>query len=219
MTILCVLKTGKFSVGHLKDVAYKPEHVQLLQRQCEKFAPGIPFYVLSDVDVPGVNVIPLKHDWFGWWSKMELFRPDLEFDQIFYMDLDTVLVGDITEMVTCEHQFTALRCQSPKQRHMNSGVMAWRPKAINGMYNTFVKNASRVMREYVAFPRWGDQSFIAEQVHGKYTAIQDLFPGRVHHYKYQLNHGKVPLPKESTLITFSGKPKPWEVTQPWIPKI
>ena len=57
---------------------------------------GADFYCLSDCrDVPGF--IELRYNWPGWWSKMEMFRPDIRGD-FLYMDLDTILLGDITAL-------------------------------------------------------------------------------------------------------------------------
>ena len=44
-----------------------------------------------------MEVIPLKHNWKGWWSKLELFRPGVfeDGDRVFYLDLDSVIVQSL----------------------------------------------------------------------------------------------------------------------------
>lgn len=76
-----------------------------MQRQVWKWSTGAQFACLSDVDVPGVECIPLKHDWSGWWAKLELFRPDMPTD-FLYTDLDNVILGPIDELVESQ-QFIA----------------------------------------------------------------------------------------------------------------
>jgi hypothetical protein len=83
--VLTVLRSGG---------EYGPEHVQAIQRQVKKWAPDAHFACLADVPVPGVDVIPLKHDWSNWWVKMELFRPDVPGD-FLYTDLDNIILGPI----------------------------------------------------------------------------------------------------------------------------
>ena len=51
MKIVTVLRSGG---------EYRPEHVGRLQEQCAEHAPGIPFFCLSDVQVPCAR-IPLRH--------------------------------------------------------------------------------------------------------------------------------------------------------------
>lgn len=88
--VACVLKSGG---------DFDAEYVERLRDGVKKYL-GIRFVCLSDVDVP-CERIPLTQNLPGWWSKMELFRPDIEGD-IFYLDLDTVIVGDLRPVVALE---------------------------------------------------------------------------------------------------------------------
>ena len=54
---------------------YGPRHVQWLARQI----PGL--VCLSDRKVEGVETIPLRHDWPGWWAKMEMFSDVIDEDE------------------------------------------------------------------------------------------------------------------------------------------
>ncbi|KMU44917.1 hypothetical protein SEEN2TTA_06911, partial [Salmonella enterica subsp. enterica serovar Newport str. Pond080-2TTA] len=77
---------------------FSASDVQWLANQ---LPPGYEIICLTDVKnmlIPGVTCIPLIHKWNfcrGWWAKIELFRPDVE-DDLFFLDLDTVITGDIT---------------------------------------------------------------------------------------------------------------------------
>ena len=48
------------------------------------------FHCLSNVKLP-IATIQLKHNWIGWWSKVELFRPNLFSGPVFYLDLDIII--------------------------------------------------------------------------------------------------------------------------------
>ena len=119
-TIACVLKTGVWRNRHMR-VEYGPDHVRWLRDQFPRYVgTAYRFVCLSDIPIAGVDVIPLRDDLPGWWSKLELFR---ELEDAFYVDLDTVIVGDITRMVKHKHKFTVLRNLSSKQDgRIGSGV-------------------------------------------------------------------------------------------------
>lgn len=81
-TIVTVLRSGG---------DYKPEHVQELHSQFGNHEA----VCLSDVDVPGVDTIKLAYPFKKWFAKMELFRPDIINDDIFYVDLDTWIIKNL----------------------------------------------------------------------------------------------------------------------------
>lgn len=76
---------------------YNASDVQWLVNQLPKGYEIICLTDLKRLHVPGVKVVPLINQWQkcrGWWAKIELFRPDIT-DDLFYLDLDTVIAGDI----------------------------------------------------------------------------------------------------------------------------
>ena len=95
--IACVLKSG----GDFNE-----SHVYALQKMCSKYMPGERFVCLTDLKLD-CDTIPLTEDWDGWWSKIELFK----LDAAVYLDLDTILVGDCTEMLeeARKHEFVIMR--------------------------------------------------------------------------------------------------------------
>ncbi|NLF99970.1 MAG: hypothetical protein GX565_07445 [Lentisphaerae bacterium] len=214
-TIACVLKTGTWKNRHMK-IAYSAKHVQWLGHMVNKFC-RIPhrFVCLTDTKIGGVETIPLKDNLLGWWSKMELFR---EFQSCFYLDLDTVIVGDISEIVDYPHKFSALRnfSSTPDTKRMGSAVLAW-----NGdyrfLYNRFMTDPKRHMIECSSSKKWGDQGFIAAELGGAFDRFQDLFPGQIVSQKKDMKNNV--LPADARIVCFHGKPKPWEVKADWIPEL
>jgi len=92
-TVVCVLKKGG---------TYTPEYVQRLKKGVENNTTiGYNFVCLTDDEsVSGIcEVKLLKHRWDGWWSKIELFNPEMELDNTVYVDLDTVILGNIDELL------------------------------------------------------------------------------------------------------------------------
>ncbi len=74
---------------------YNASDVQWLVNQLPKAMKLLPDR--PEAFMYGVKVVPLINQWQkcrGWWAKIELFRPDIT-DDLFYLDLDTVIAGDI----------------------------------------------------------------------------------------------------------------------------
>lgn len=220
LTIACVLKTGKFDNGKFKDIEYRPDHVLWLKKMVERYV-TVPhrFVCLSNVDIPGCEVIPLVHNWPTWWSKIELFRPNLFDDKVFYQDLDTVIIKNIDDMVNyggVGNFFVVLKNLS-RGVGFGSGLMSWRGD-YSQLYEIFKQNPDKYILDYSKHgSRWGDQGFLQERiVNAKYW--QDLFPGTITSYYFDMKmKNKINPPERTKIVCFQGKPKPWEVKANWVP--
>src|SRR5277367_2741020 len=116
---------------------FMPQHVQVLRRAVWDWSPpGTEFICLSDVAIPGVDTIPLQHDWPGFWAKMELFAPRIKGDFLF-MDLDTVILGPIDDFLKLRPLTTF------------GGALMWLPeKDRQEAGEIFRSNPESVMSEY-----------------------------------------------------------------------
>jgi len=204
-TIFCVLRSG--------GKQYNKTHVRWLKRQCDEHAPGVPFVCLTDLlEIEGVETYPLLHRWNGWWSKVELFR----YDDVFYLDLDTVILNDIRYMLELD-EFHALRnfgnFKLKNRVVMGSGVMSW-SEAPRHVYDNFSEKVTRHYRTHQN--RWGDQGYVYDQLDGEYNSIQDAFPNRIHSYKWGNIDKSDP---DADIVCFHGKPRPWESGQTWVPSL
>jgi hypothetical protein len=210
-TVACVLKSGEWRNRHMR-VQYTPDHVRWLRDQIPPhLGTAYRFVCLSDVPIAGVDTIPLRDDLPGWWSKIELFR---ELGDAFYLDLDTVVTGDITRMVKHKHRFTVLNNLSSSQSgRIGSGLMAWRGD-FSRIYHAFMADPARHMSEYLTPAKWGDQGFIQAQM-DYWDTWQALFPGRVVSYKIDLKR-RDPGP-DVRVVCFHGEPRPWQVRHAWVP--
>jgi hypothetical protein len=215
--VACVLKTGGWKNRHMK-VEYDARQVIWLRDQvAQHLRTGYRFVCFSDIDIDGVDVIPLTDNLPGWWSKIEMLKQD--YGRIFYLDLDTVITGDITRMVKHPHRFSVLRNLSSKQTgRIGSGVMAWSGDH-SIIYKTFMQNADVYMAEYVVSEKWGDQGFIQDVMknNGGWDCLQDLFPGRIVSYKFDL-YRRDPKP-DNRIVCFHVEPKPWQTKHKWVPPL
>lgn len=206
--IACVLRSGG---------DYLPGHVERLAKMVRHYVRGpFHFVCMSDMvwDTKHVDIYPLRMGWPGWWSKIELFNTFR--NGAFYLDLDTTITGDITDMVQPTTGFWALqdfgdaRARSTRRR-MGSGVMHWGP-GYHHLYTLFAADAEEYMRRSVTTDNWGDQGFLLNALcyaGSPPQFLQDRWPGQVRSYKWDvLLHGMTP---DTRLVCFHGKPRPWDI--------
>jgi hypothetical protein len=210
LTIACVYRPGG---------DFFAEYVYRLQRNLADHV-KIPyeFVCLSLQDLRGVNTIRLKRDLPGWWSKLELFGHKYP-GPVWYFDLDTIIIRDITDMVQTPFEFAALGPFKNPDGHvlmgedtMGSGVMAF-----DGTLDwSRIPNAytPRTQYEYRTRRRWGDQGFIQDQLSLPFEPLQAHFPGRIVRFKSDIRRADktlAPPPRDASIVCFSGKPRPHEI--------
>ena len=188
-TIACVLKSGGI---------YGPEHVASLKSNVANHIGGHRFVCLSDIDVP-CERIPLKHNWPGWWSKLELFRSELFDGPVLYLDLDTVVTGDLTPLVA-ENGF--IITTDWWGGGFQSSVMSW-----NGNQPFYMMFAPEIHMQIGG----GDQEFL----HRTMPKAARYEEGLVVSYKAHCESG---LPQNARVVCFHGTPKQWDVTDDWVKK-
>jgi hypothetical protein len=189
---------------------YKPELVQALDRQLQKYAPLYRHVCLSDVDVPGVDCEPLWHGYHGWWSKLELFRPDIKGD-ILFMDLDTVLVGpldDILKQRRCTMLRDFYRDGVRKKEGLQSSLMFLPEAGRAPVWADWIANPTKHMADHA---RGGDQVFLEKHYLASAQRWQDAVPGQVVSWKVNCKYGIVA--PGARIVCFHGQPRPWGVTQ------
>ncbi|EJH2660508.1 phosphohydrolase [Salmonella enterica] len=210
---------------------FSASDVQWLANQ---IPPGYEIICLTDVKnmlIPGVTCIPLIHKWNfcrGWWAKIELFRPDIE-DDLFFLDLDTVITGDITPILDAPPaEFTMLR-DFYHPRRFGSGVM-WIPNTVKAkIWSAFWRDSSGWITSCTTTEYWGDQGFLRKVMGDGIATFQDLYPGWFKSYKVDVampgskyanprySRGNGRLPADCRIVSFHGRPRPQQVTEPWIP--
>lgn len=203
INVVCVLRSGG---------DYDAEYVERLQKGvAEHLKKPHKFVCLSDFDVP-CRRIPLAYDWPGWWSKMELFRPDLTGDLLFF-DLDTVIVGDLKDIAS-QRALTMLRDFFAPQ-YLASGVM-YLPWFERGeVWRRWIKDPDGHMKEQRGH---GDGGFLRDVFRKRPQVWQEEFPGQIVSYKghvrvpqHPIEKGDGTVPKNARVVCFHGKPRPRDV--------
>jgi hypothetical protein len=207
LVIASVLKSGG-----VYDEKYVDRLASAIKRHCTV---EYEFVCLTDFPKDSFNadlvdtVIPLEYDLKGWWSKLELFRPELFKDkQVLYFDLDTLIVDNIDDFASYGGNFMALR-DFNILTGLGSGILSWRGgnydhifhKSINGLINNTLRLASY---------NGGDQQVIEMLVGSRVEWVQDLFPNKMAAFKIQCYNEKnksVSIPEDTSIVCFHGSPK------------
>ncbi|MBA1142483.1 hypothetical protein [Mesorhizobium neociceri] len=196
--------------GRMKTVAfvlrsggeYAPRHVARLLDQVTEHLPGAKFRCFSDINVQGVEVIPLRHGWPGWWAKLELFRPELPDDWLFF-DLDTSIVGSLVDMAAVEGPVIMRDVVEPSG--LQSAIMAIPQSIKAAVWEAFTAAPADHMRQF-----WSDQEFLQSCLGVDWRLWQDICPGQLCSYKMDVQRlGRVPTGVRA--VVFHAKPRPWEV--------
>lgn len=205
LNVVCVLRSGG---------EYTPEHVVALRDGVAAHLP-LPHRFVCLTDFPredgciaGVPAAPVAHDWPGWWAKMDLFRPGLFTGRVLYLDLDTVIVGDLSDLACYGGDF-GIVSDFYRPERPQSCIMAW--EADNALsraiWRSFSRDPERWMHEH---ERGGDQAFIAGVIYGHEDRLTNLYPDQIVSYKVHVRDGDG-VPDDARIVAFHGKPRPWEV--------
>jgi hypothetical protein len=221
VNFVCVLKSGG---------DYDSNYVYRLFNGIQRnFTKEFSFHCLTDVRLNrnDINEIPLKHDWPGWWSKIEIFRPGLFKGFSVFFDLDTVILDNIELFVGSvkDISFGGLRgfnqARRIKANYQNfaSGIMVGKFGIKDEVYLEFKKNPGFYMHKYSSYAmNWkrGDQGMIADVLdEKKINKIQDYLPENYIVGKRATRSGKERVPN-SHILAWSGKPRLHTLNQGWI---
>jgi hypothetical protein len=197
LTVITVLRSGP---------DWKPEFVYNFKKGLDKnLTRPFNFVCFSDIDLD-VETVPLLDVGQGFWSKLQLFRPELKFTgPCLYFDLDTIIKGNIDELVNTFENYNFLMLQDPwKPEQSGSGMMWWKGD-YSKLWNEFItKPEKQWHNQYCEHPRFGDQGYIIDRVEHK--QIQEVINNKTDICKFSKKESS----PESKIIIFAGpKRKPW----------
>lgn len=187
-TVACVLRSGG---------RYDESWVDRLRNGLARHAAwDHELVVLTDMELERHRAVPLRHGWRGWWSKAELFRPDLFTKRVVYFDLDVLITGSVYLLLTYAGPFLAVK-DHWRPGTQSSCVMAWDGADPPPIYEAAVRDGMPMRGR---FDLWWNEVARARE-------IQDEFTGLVGSYKaHQLQAG----PQHYAVVDFHGSPKPAE---------
>lgn len=187
-----------------QSAEYTPAHVEWLRAQIK----DADLFVMGDH--AGANM-PLLYDWPGWWSKLELCRPDIPGD-VFFMDLDTVVLGPLAPFMVPRRTTFLSDFYRPAQ--LQSSVMYLTASDRAYVWQRWMTDPAAHMA-YFGTQRAGfngDQNFFERVLSPRVARWQDDPATPVCSYKVHVRKGYRPT---SGLVVFHGKPRPWQEALPW----
>ena len=191
LKILTVMKSGG---------EYDFMHVHKIKNMCEqKITRPYEFYCLSDLDDKSLNIIKLKDDLPGWFSKLELFKI---VGPCFYIDLDTILVNNINDIISnCSTQPFELITLRGLATRIWSGLMYWNHSLIDiytdsrGIYKDY--DGDQQLIDYICDKNGISCNHFQEQG----TSIVS--------FRHNLNYGKHFNKKIHNIVFFHEDTRPW----------
>lgn len=218
MNIICL-----YWVGDFRGRDYTVNDILRLRQSVDKHIDRpYKFYCLTNdltSEIPAIK-IPLKHNWPGWWSKIELHRPDLPEGRTLYLDLDSHIISNLAPILDFPGNLVMFPTKATKKKiknidssfayHYQAATMLFTPGSTKEVYNKFKKHPETYMRKF-----YGDQDIM-----GKWIPNQPMFPDR---WMQKLNHCRNMIkPPEGTII-ITGRPKDGLFRRlheiPWLDKV
>lgn len=205
MIVACVCKSGG---------DFNLRHVHWLRRQVEYHMPKAYFQAWTDQHYG----IPLTEGFPRWWSKMEAYGDTYDDPlPMLMVDLDTVFLKSFD--ILPEHEDKCLVMRDPWKNgqrfpeRLGGGFMYLPRWARQKIWDVWNKNPYQVMAESGD----NDQVFLHKLFKDDALRIQDHYIDQLVSYKVHVQ--SMGLQDDNRVVYFHGQPRPWDVDEPWIPKL
>lgn len=201
------------------DMDYANKAVKMFKRHYRK-----PIRAWCITERPGElaeDIIPIipSIEVSGWWNKVLAFGPDMPDGWIVVIDVDLIIINDITEIIDYALSNTKLMAAysdaiSWKDCKFSSSLMVFKKGSLTKIYDKFCEEWPKIEN----FPG-GDQVWTHPQLED-ILYLDEIFPQFKRSFKLDVAtiRGKeftVPnqFPEHVKIIDFHGKPKPHQLTQ------
>lgn len=202
-TIIMVLRSGgdfSFSDVYMLTKNIKkhwPKH-KPLQMICIYDKVSKSFHLNDDL-----MLIPLKNNWPGWWSRMQLYSPEMEFLRPYlYLDLDTAIVGGVSELYDELLSYKSLiTLEDFYKKGKSAAGVVWYPKEskeIKDIWNAWQKVNKNELK--------GRSDNFLNKCFTPTTFLQNITDEIISFKPMGKGWLKI-IPKGKNIICFHGKPR------------
>lgn len=185
VNIICLYWVGKFRG---RDFGYK-DIERLYQSVRKHIDRAFDFYVLTNDHEAlqwtehhkptNMFVIPLHHNWPGWWSKMELHRPDLPKGRTLYMDLDSHAIRSLQPILDYPGDLVMFETGIHPRKWPRLEKSGWvcKYQAATMLFDSGTKCMTDVYERFCADPvKWMMRFRSDQDVMGEWLPNQPTFP-------------------------------------------
>lgn len=212
INVICVLskETHGGSVYGAHDVNVLAAQVARHLKQPHRF---VCLTNHPDGIAPTVECQPLTEGWPGWWAKIEVFKPGRFLGRNLFLDLDTVIVDDITPLVETKGTIKDWHTET-----FGSACVTWDGDDLRATYDLFtpaVLTATDCEGRQLFI---GDQDWMHTVTRPPSPLLQSAFPFYPEGW-CQTQRRCVDGPTPGALIVcFHGNPKPSAKPYAWVEK-
>lgn len=201
LTVVLVLKKGgDYSINDVTLIAFhlRKQWKGELQTICICEGVTSAFQLKNDL-----TLIPMPKLWKGWWSKMNMFSPEMEkYRPFLYVDLDTAIVGSLNNILPPEDATKFMTLENVYYPgHIGSGVM-WIPaknEKVKAIWDKWIADPYAGMMD-----PGGDQKFIEKTI----TVDEFFEKERIVSFKPKpKQHWRLKLDKNLSIVYFHGFPR------------
>ena len=226
----------------IHSTGYDWRYVENLYSMLVRALPsGIRFHVYTEHDrsVPPHMIKHILTEWPGiagpkksWWYKMQMFNPEHHSGNLLYLDLDTVVVRDLSWIANLDARyFWAIRdfryLQNPHHVGFNSSVMWWNVSHFSWIWEQFSKSDIKQLTK----TNPGDQDYITKVID---INQRRFFEDRMFEsfrwqcldggYNFQRRQHKSPgsgvkIAPNTSVVIFHGSPKPHQISDATITQL
>ena len=158
----------------------------------------------------------------GWGNILESFRPDVAHGRIFQLGLDTIITGDITQIVDTDAICGLHRNPSKNVRSdvIGNGIGVFDRDYATRLWDIYQSDTKHWQKTALLKGNFSEMVFLRLNTKGDVTLLDDLYPNQIISYKAHLRRQKSQkrrreLRKSARIVYFHGRPKPPDV-EPWL---
>lgn len=201
LNVVCV-KTGK---------AYSNDYVYNLESALKRHL-HIPFqfWCLTDDETLNVKRITPDEQLMGWWGKMYTFSDLMPEGDLLVLDIDQLIVGDITEIVTeaLKHPFSCFGDHiSWEGERLGTSFMTFKSDSLVPIFQQFWEHRHELVDYQGGDQVWVSRSGLLPDV----CYLEDKFPDAFVSYKWGFL--KTGLKEVTRILNFHGLPKQHQLSK------
>lgn len=168
-----------------------------------------------DFFTDNIDVRPLDMpDWPLNFKKLFLYKPGNGLKgRIFYIDLDSVIIGSLDEMASYSGEFCGIAPFNPLLRHKHTagGLLSFEA----GYGEHIWDEVSNNLEYWVEKTKGGNERYVYKHLVENPDRWQDLYPGQLVSYRLSCRWKKEP-PPDARFIAFYAVLRPHLATEKWI---